>query len=449
MNRVLNIRFFPLLMFFAAFLIAVPLTARTEMPKNGKKQMKQIRENLKNLKGNDALKGVENMRKDSAYMWNPQVVQYGVDACRIMYNTENEKFYLKSKPDTTALFGALYNIYNYVLLTDSAEMKTEHFRFRRQNVDILSRYMKNLAAAPRYFVAKGDWKQVERFSTLVMESCQSEMAANLSQPLVDEQTMHEMAYLNVTACYKMKCYDNIERYAEYATADDVNREKALEMLVYAENERNDSVNYVRHLEVGHDGFPANMFFFSRLVDFYLHQGDNAKVLATADETLEDVLEKAQEVAAMCIIDKISNYDQPTDAVALYGVRETVSLPDNEIAQIFEARAIAYHNQHDRKACITEAQNMLAWNPDHPRADFYIGVSYYGMAEDVNVPPHINDPLYKEAVSERSRLLALARPHLESYRERNPDAASVWAPLLYETYLRLNLGAEFEEIQQYL
>lgn len=449
MNRLLNMKYFRLLILFVAMLLAVPVTAGPAMPKEGKKQMKQIRENLKNLKGADALKIVEAMRKDSVYRWNPQVVQYGVEACRIMYNNENEKFYLKSKPDTTALFGALYNIYNYVLLTDSAEVMSEHFRFRRQNVEVLNRYIKNLAAAPRFYVAKGDWKQVERFTTLVMESCQSEMTATLSQPLVDEQTRREMAYLNVTACYKQKSYADIERYADYATADKTNREKALEMLVYAENQCSDSVRYVQHLEDGHEGFPANMFFFSRLIDYYLHQGDNAKVLATADETLEDVLEKAQEVAAMCIIDKISNYEQPSDAAALFGVRETVSLPDDEIAQIFEARAIAYHNQHDRIACINEAQNMLAWNPDHPRADFYIGVSYYGMAEDVNVPPHINDPLYKAAVSERSRLLALARPHLESYRQRNPDAAAVWAPLLYETYLNLNLGAEFEEIQQYL
>lgn len=449
MNRLLDFTLRHFATFVLSFLVAVPVLAGTSMPKEGRKQIKQIRENLKNLKGSDALKGVEELRKDSAYMWNPQIAQYGLEACRIMYNKENEKFYLKSKPDTTALFGALYNIYNYALLTDSAEIKSAHFKFRRQNAEIMNRYIKNLTAAPRYFVAKGDWSQVLRFTDLVLQSGQSGAAATMAQPLISAQTLCEMAYLHVTACYKQRDFVGIERYSDYAVADANGRERALEMLVYADSQRNDSINYIQHLKEGHEGYPANMYFFSRLIDFYLHNGENENVLTTADQTLEDVLEKAQELAAMCVIVEESNYDRPTDAQALYGVRETVSLPSSEIAQIFEARAIAYHNQHDREACIVEAQNILAWNPKHPRADFFIGVSYYGMAEDVGVPSHINDPDYKNAIKERRRLLALARPHLETYRERNPEAAAVWAPLLYETYLNLNLGPEFEEIQTFL
>ena len=83
-----------------------------------KTQMKSIREALKGKKGADALKGVENIRKDTAEWWNIQALQYGVEACRLLADTENEKLYLKHNPDTTAFFNAIYNICRYVLLTD-------------------------------------------------------------------------------------------------------------------------------------------------------------------------------------------------------------------------------------------------------------------------------------------------------------------------------------------
>lgn len=441
-------------------------TSLTE--KDARRQMKSIRENLKEQKGTEALRTIEALRKDSAYSMNPQILQYGVEACRILNNKENEKIYLKSKPDTAAFFNTLYNIYNFILLTDSAERKplravgaapaTEQsgaaaapvkYRFRKQNVDFLARNYRNLAAANRFFTAKARWQDAQRFTAMAIEVATSPIGCTLKQPLADDEQISSLAVAYVNSCFAEQQYANIDRFAHYALRDSSNRETILQKLVIAEEQKKDSDAYLAYLKKGHEEFPTNMFFFSRLVDIYTSDGASEAVLSTANKTLEAVLANAQEEAELCVIDVEGDYQQPSDANALSGVRSSVALPDNDIAQIFEARAIAYHNTQRPEQCIDEARNILSWNPHHARAPYYIGASYYRLAEQVQIPAFVTDANYQAATTERNRLLQLARPYLESYRALAPNDNAVWAPLLYEIYLYLNLGAEFEEVERFI
>lgn len=433
-------------------------------PKDGKKQMKTIREELKAQKAADALKGVESLRKDSSFRWNPQLLNYGVEACRILNSKENEKIYLKAKPDTLAFFKTLYDVFDYALLTDSAErihykqilaqasdVKPEamKYRFRKQNAELLARYYRNLAAAPRYFSTLGKWDEAQKYAAMAIETAKSPLMQTWRRPIADSLTLRELALVCVNANYRLQRFLDMERYADIALQDSLNEESVREKLVYSATERILPTLVAQRLKEAHQKYPRNMFFFSRLVDYYLHEGDYEAVLATADRTLESVLEQAQELANRCVVDSLAGYSQPSGAVALDGVRELVTLPAESIAQIFEARAIAYHNSNRPRACIEEANNILSWNAEHPRADFYIGASYYRMAESVEIPVLVTHPSYQQATRERNRLLSLGRPHLEKYRQTNPDDSALWAPLLYETYLYLNLGPEFEEISRFI
>lgn len=448
-----------------SLLVLVPTIASTPVHKDGKKQMKTIREQIKNRKGADALKAVENLRKDSSFAWNAQLLQYGVEACKILNDKENEKFYLNANPDTVAFFNTTYNVIQYILLTDSAErnavlqsdtLKSEiifaepsKYKYRKTNKETLLHIYKNFLTAPRYFSSHSNWSEVQRFSGMAIDMAQSSIAKSFRAPLVPDKTINELAVLNVNSCYRQQKYDDIERYAAYAVQDSANAESVIEKLAYCEYERGDSLAYCLRLEKGHSLYPDNMFFFSRLVDVNLRSGHNDVVLSTANETLEYVLHKAQDEAMMCIIDASGQYAQPSDAQALVGVKESVSLPATDIAEVFEAKAVSYHNVGNDRACIEEAENILRWNPEHPRADFYIGASYYTMAENIDIPASVNAPNYTSATRERNRLLTLARPHLEAYRVIAPNESGTWAPLLYEVYLYLNLGPEFEEISKYI
>lgn len=455
-------------LFHLFLLLAVLLPANAAAPahKDGKKQMKTIREQLKSKKASDALKSIEKLREDSAYKWNPQLLQYGVEACKILNDKENEKFYLKSKPDTLAFFKTTYSIIEYILLTDSAErraivptstplndecgmLEAPKFKYRKTNKEILGHTFKNFISAPRYFSAHGKWDETEKFAALAIELAQSPFIKSYKRSLFRKEMVSDLAVLHLNACFRQGKYESLEKYATIALNDSANLESTIEKMAFAEIQRSDSTSYLHSLEFGHTKYPSNMFFFSRLVDMNLHLGNNDAVLCAANQTLEYVLHQAQYEAKYCIIDTSGSYSQPSDGKALIGVKTSVTLPAEDIAQIFEARAIAHHNNNNPRECIEDAENILSWNPEHPRADFYIGASYYTMAENIAIPNSVSDSNYQKAQRERNRLLALARPHLEAYRAAVPSDSASWAPLLYEIYLYLNLGPEFEEISKYI
>lgn len=429
-------------------------------PKDGRRQMKAIRDDLKELKAHEALRRVENLRKDSLYAWNPQLLNYATEAYHILNDGENEKLYLRTNPDTVAFFATLYNMFDYALLTDSVECtiaaeqgSDEHqfrYRFRRQNTELLARRFGNLVAASRYFSVRGKWDEVERYAGLVARTLISPISESARRPLTTDSTMLQvMAMQHANAAFRLGHYNEIERYAPYALGDTVSAEDLFEQLTFAAVETGRDSIYTQRLEAGHRRWPANMFFFSRLIDHYLRAGNNDAVLASANSTLSCVLTQAQDAVGICVIDSLGDYAQPTDADALEGVRRAVALPAHAIAQIFEARTIAFHNAGNPRACIKEAKNILRWSPTHQRAEFYIGASYYRLAERVAIPSLVTDPEYRTATRERGRLLGLGRPHLEAYRRLCPEDSANWAPLLYETYLYLNLGPEFEEISRYV
>ena len=345
-------------------------------------QIKSIKEALKNKKGADALKGVENLRTDSAEKWNPIIVQYGVDACRLMADDENMRLYLKNNPDTTAFFNALYRIGQYTLQSDSAESivafadsmegRKAKYRFRKPNAALVSKHLGNILTASRYFAAKAKWDDTERFAAMGIDLMQSAM------------------------------------------------------LKSQKNYRPDTASII-NLAVIH-----NIFFFGRINDYFLRHAQYNDVVEAVKYTLDKVEAEG-----------LLHPDVEEDTLVKHG------LSHENIGQFYETLAIASHNQGKFRDCITQSNSVLQWNPQHTRADFFIGASYFRMAEAVKIPESVTNSDYTKNSKERDRLLEMARPHMEIYRKHNPEEARFWAPLLYEIYLYLNLGEEFKEILKHL
>ncbi len=405
-----------------------------------KKQVKSIREALKNKKGNDALKGVENIRKDSAEMWNVQVLQYGVDACKILADAENEKLYLKNNPDTTAFFNSIYNICHYILLTDSAEQfqtfadsmegRKPRFKYRRTNSETLSKHLSNMLTAPFYFTAKGKWAEAERFSDIDIQILTTPWATKKLKE--DSTQIVKLAVIHANACYNLALNNEIERYANLALMDSISHESILERIVYAETNIGDTAKYVPRLKEGHQKYPFNIFFFSRIIDYNIRTKNFEAIIDNAEYTIEAIRKNG-----------LLNPEIPDSILQIHRLTREMA------GQCYESLAIAYYNKEEYRKSIDAARKILLWNPSHPRADFFVGASYFQMAKRVKIPESINDPDYRRNYKERNRLLEMARPYLELYRKNNPDDAKFWAPMLYDIYLYLNLGPEFEEISKYV
>lgn len=461
---------------FMIFVHLTPIFAATLEHKDGKKQMKNIKEQLKAGKAADALKAMESLRKDSVYMWNAQLLQYAVDASRMLNDKENEKFYLNNKADTTALFNTTYNLVNYILLTDSAERMAnvklrgevepaskdfsqtlqstphgrtfEKYRFRKTNREALNRIYRNVIAAPRYFSARGKWEETIKFSGIAIDLIESPIWTP-SRSVADEKLERELSVLNVNTCYKLRKFEDIEKYSKYALADTINSESLSEKLTYCALERGDTLLYNIRLQEGHLRYPANMFYFGRLVDACLHKGDNTGVECVANFALHHIFQALRDEALIGTEDSVAAIARNPEVLQHIHTGSAQKLTLNDIAYIYEARAIAHHNSGNPRLCIEDAENILKCSPNHPRANYFIGISFYILAESVTIPALMSDSNYRQAINERNRLYTLARPYLEAYRGNAPADADSWAPMLYQVYLNLNLGREFEEISKYI
>lgn len=364
---------------------------------------------LKNKKAADAIGLVEKMRKDSVLSTQPRLYAYGVEASRRLYEQENEKIYLKRSPDTTAFFNRLYNIFDYALLTERAEQQQDSARhkFRQEHALLLNNYYPNLIAASLYFFNQQKMSDAARFSKMAIEAQRSTLfahqRANLSSNALAQ---HAQRYL--FAQLHLKNYAECERYKDIAWTDTLRREQVLEALTIAADAQADSSRLLRYLRQGINAYPRNTFFFTHLSDYDFNRRRPDSVLFWVDRLLPE---------------------------------------DTTNATLYLAQAIAYEYLGNDNLCIRAAHNLLRCDSTSIEAQYLLGRSYFRQAQRVELPTSINARSYSAAYRRRQQLYTLARPHLEAFRRLQPDKVSAWRPMLYEVYLKLNLGREFEEISQ--
>lgn len=377
------------------------------------KPLKGIRSALKNKKPEDALQLVEKHTNDSALMDKAQLFFYGYEASKRLNDAENEKIYLQQRQDTVAFFNSLYNIFKYALLTDSAAVsqnsKNSVNRYRKAYLPELNAAYPNLTAATKYFTVKKKWVEVAQFSQMGIEAQKSLMFSEQVANVTAYQ-LSQFAEGFLYANFALKHYKEATRYDTLALKDTTNLERTYEVLVQiSELLKNDS-SYVAHLRKGLDLYPRNMFFFTLLSDFYLNQ------------------EQAKEV--LTIVSRL----QPQDTLN---------------SKLYEYQAKAYFQLKQYQDCISAATRLHQIDTISVIADYYIGQSYFHLARDVDMPQSINAPGYREAYKRQRCLYKKARPYMELYKQHTPSDHKIWAPILYEIYLKLNLGKEFEEISKYI
>lgn len=389
-----------LLCFF--FLIAISAV--------GQKAFRPIRAALKAKKYGDAFGLVESLRKDSLIALDPQLYAYGVEASRRLNDIENEKIYLKRKPDTLAYFRTLYNIFDYALLTQQRAEATQWKRRAKTAKDhreLLNGLFGNMNAATLYFLAKNKMDELARFAQLGIEAAQSPLFSDVKAN-VSGLTLAEWAERLMLANYAQKRYKESLRYEELALTDTAKHEGIYESLalIYAELKQEERELF--YLNAGLTAYPRNMFFFTHLADYYFQQQRYDSVVNVANTLLAD------------------NAESPV---------------------LWEYLAKAYDEQGRDSLCLGAAEQVLVLDSANVRANYYAGKSLLSQVQRIPLPTSIHSPHYKQAFQQRQCLYKKARLHVERFRQRRPDAASLWRPMLYEIYLKLNLGKEFEEVSQ--
>ena len=106
-----------------------------------------------------------------------------------------------------------------------------------------------------------------------------------------------------------------------------------------------------------------------------------------------------------------------------------------------AKSSSLLNAGRDEECIAVTQRLIALNDSMPDAYCNLGLAYYNQA--VSIDRNMQRSRKKRRTMQD--LYAKSLPYMEKFRAMAPDQQSKWVPALYNIYLNLNMGKEFEEI----
>lgn len=394
------------------FLILLVLA--TGCPAVAQKAFRPVKSYLKAKNGKDALAAVVKLESDSTLSREPKLYQMGMQAYGLINDVENEKIYLKQDFDTISLFNSTYGIFTYALKCDSvedilfAEKKQKH-KYRKENADILLRHYPNLKVAANYFYTKKNYQEAARFYALIINCAKAPIWEKASFE-VEEKELNSNACRHLYSSYNTARYEDVDLYKEMALRDTAQKSTVLEYLAKTALAKQDSTLFTEYLKRGLEECPGSMYFFTNMADYHARHNDYQAVLNLAD---------------------------------------TLLLADSTNLILLEAKSLALLNLRKYEESIEVSNKCLQLDSTLCELYYYIGASYCNLANDVRLPTNINSRAYRAAYNKRKAYYQKARPYAEQYRELAPDNQGQWATLLYNIYLNLNVGKEFEEIDRLL
>ena len=361
--------------------------------------------------GKNLEKAETSMRKllaDSVHRNNLKVRKTLTDAVRGQYLAGNEKLYLKQKQDTSALFDLALKMFADYEGLDSVDMMPDKKgrvrpRYREDNARFLHRYRPNLYYGGIYNIRKGQYEKAYHMMDAYLDCANQPLFGALHY---ENDTLNRTAAFWTLFCgHQLKNVDLALKNKELALQDTTFRENAMQMLVDIYGMKNDSINVLRTLNEGFDSYPRSSFFYPRLIDYYVGEG--------------------QTDSAMTIVERALAADK-TSELALY------------------AKSNLLLNKGDYDSCIAICDTLIARQTVNPEVYYNAGIAYLNKAL-----------LLEKGKASAKKRKAIQKaykkslPYLEKCRELAPKNNEMWANALYNIYLKLNMGKAFEEIEQYL
>jgi hypothetical protein len=372
-----------------------------------KKDIAQAQAFLKSKKNCDKAENLMlSLLKDSVNRRNERIHLVLFDAIRMQYEQNNEKMYLRQKVDTAAFFNLTMKMFRQSFTLDSIDAAPDEkgrakIRYRSKHAAYLDKYRKNLFNGGAYFIQKQQYAQSYDFMDLYLNCGQQPLFSSYSY-----EPDSVAAYWALYSAYKMKCPPKVLQHAELAKRDSLHLEFTLQYLAETFSQLNDTVRYVATLHEGFLRFKQSPYFFTYLVDYY-----NSQRLPNS---------------ALDIVN-IGLADNPRNELFLY------------------AKSNILLNMGDYDGCISVCDSLISMNDSIAEVYYNAGAAWINKAfdaEKMNLP------------SQKKRQLIMtyyksALPYMEHYRAVKPEEKDKWTAALYNIYLNLNMGREFEEIDRML
>ena len=369
-----------------------------------KKELSQARTILKSKRGvEQAEQLMTKLLKDSANRQDKRIYAVWFESVLRQYQAVNEKLYLKPRQDTAQFFELTRRLFNVAEALDSLDMRPDRKgrvdpEYRKEHAEQLMKFRPNLFVASTYFVRKSDFKKAYDFMEAYMDCARQPLFAGYQLDSLDER-MPEAAYWATYSGYRLNDPVLTLRYRHLALRDTARAEHTLQYMSEARRQLNDDSLYMETLREGFRRYPKNSYFFPRLMDYYTARDDNAEAL--------NVVNRALEV---------------NDSSMLY----------------LYAKSTVLFNMGRYDESIALSDTLIARNDSMPDPYYNAGTAYLNKALKLH-------PLREK--KQLKQTYQKARPYMERYRQLAPEQKLKWGPALYRIYLNLNMGKQFDEIDQ--
>ena len=371
-----------------------------------KKEMSQARTILKSKRGPDqAERLMTGLLKDSANRENKRIYAIWYESVLMQYQAVNEKLYMKQRQDTAQFFELTRRLFSVAEALDSLDMKPDKKgrvdpEYRADNAEQLMKFRPNLLNACIYFVRKSDFQRAYQFSEAYMDCVRQPLFAGYHLDSIDTR-LPEAAYWATYSGYRMNDPVLTLRHRHLALRDTSKTEFTLQYMAEARRLLKDDSLYMETLRMGFSHNPTNTYFFPRLMDYYTAHGDNEAALDVVDRALE---------------------------------------ADGSSTLYLFAKSTVLFNMGRYDECIALSDSLISMNDSLPDPYYNAGTAYLNKALKLH-------PLRQK--KQLRQVYQKARPYMERYRQLAPDQQRKWGPVLYRIYLNLNMGRQFDEIDQLL
>lgn len=375
-----------------------------------KKELSQAQTNLKNGKNlTQVEQSMLKLLKDSANRDNKKIYLMLFESIKQQYNQGNMKLYLKQSYDTASLFVAAKKMFNVLEQLDSIDAKPNKkgkvkLEYRERHATYLQQYRPNIFNGGVYFANKQKYSDAYDFFKLYIDCAKQPLFKEYRYDSTDVR-IPLAAYWTVQCGYKLQDARKTLAYADEALKDTAHLAYTWQFLAETYRSLGDHKKYVNALKKGFEVDCEFPFFYPRLIDYYSEEEDFN--------------------AAMDVVDRLL---QKNDSADMY---------------LF-AKSSVLLNMGKYAECIDVCKTLLAHNDSMPDAYLNAGLAYVNLAVETD--------RVSKSRSKRNQIKAFyekARPYMEKYRKMLPDEKKKWAPVLYNIYLNLNMGKQFDEMDKLL
>ncbi len=380
---------------------------------SNKQKAKQLKSDIATVKtalkkGNDLEKSETTIRKylaDSAYHDNHELHMLLVEAVHKQYLSYNEKMYLKQSVDTAKMIQTGVRLFIANETRDSLEMKmlkdnSDTPPNRKKYAEAIMPFRDNILKGSQYYFIKNNWDEAWTTADTYLDCLQQPL---FSAVAIDTTRSDYAAFIATMAAINKQNLTRATKYVDMALAYQPRREMLLEKMATLCQAKNDTARFEDYVKTGLREYPQSPYFFTTLIDHLNEKGNYDEALSYAD--------------AACREDST-----------------------NMTALLARHNALMLTSRYDK--ALDDGLRLLAANDSLPMPNYNVGLIYYmrGQSE----MKRTNIPLRQRMKLVQKQYKA-ALPYMERYRNIAKDDKEHWQPILYEIYLNLNMGKEFENL----